>query len=83
MFENLRIKEHMEVSDINGRHLGTVDSVDGDFIKLTRSDSADGQHHRIPIDAVEKIEENRVWLKAGTVVPQGQTMGSGGSGIAH
>lgn len=70
MFEKLRIKEHMEVADVNGTHVGTVDSVDGDFIKLTRSDSPDGQHHSIPIDSVEKIEGNRVCLKAGAVVPR-------------
>ncbi len=43
MFEKLRIKEHMEVADANGQHVGTVDSVDDDQIKLTRTDSADGQ----------------------------------------
>ena len=28
-----------------GGHVGTVDHVDGDRIKLTRKDSKDGQHH--------------------------------------
>jgi hypothetical protein len=69
MFEKLRIKEHMEVTDIDGQHVGTVDEVDGDTIKLTKTDSASGQHRLIPFEAVDRIEENRVWLKAGTVVP--------------
>lgn len=63
MFEKLRIKQHMEVADANGRHLGTVDEVEDDRIKLTRSDSSDGSHHYVPIDDVEKIADNRVYLK--------------------
>lgn len=69
MFEKWRISEHMEVADCNGRHVGTVDEIDGDDIKLTRSDSSDGQHHRIPVDAVDRIEDNRVYLKEGTPLP--------------
>lgn len=64
MFEKWRIKEHMEVSDANGQHIGTVDSVDGDVVKLTRTDSADGQHHYIDVKWVDKIDENRAWLSA-------------------
>ncbi len=63
MFEKLRIKQHMEVADAAGRHLGTVDEVEDDRIKLTRSDSSDGAHHYVPIDDVEKIADNRVYLK--------------------
>ena len=63
MFEKLRIKQHMEVSDGAGRHLGTVDEVEDDRIKLTRSDSADGAHHYVPIDDIEKIADNRIYLK--------------------
>jgi hypothetical protein len=33
------IREHMEVIGADGVHVGTVDSVDGDRIKLTKSDS--------------------------------------------
>ena len=32
------IREHMEVIGADGVHVGTVDSVDGDRIKLTKSD---------------------------------------------
>jgi len=63
MFEKLRIKEHMEVAGSDGLHVGTVDKVDGDVIKLTKTDAADGQHHEIAFDLVDRIEENRVWLK--------------------
>ncbi|RKF22589.1 DUF2171 domain-containing protein [Altericroceibacterium spongiae] len=72
MFEKIRIKEHMEVADANGQHIGTVDEVmDDDRIKLTRSDSDDNMHHFLPLDAVEKIDDNRIYLKAGTKIPLG------------
>ena len=57
MFEKIRIKEHMEVADCKGQHVGTVDEVEGDAIKLTKSDSADSMHHFRALDDVEKIDE--------------------------
>lgn len=71
MFEKIRIKEHMEIADARGQHVGTVDEVDDDRIKLTRSDSADNIHHFLPLDAVEKIDDNRIYLKEGTPIPAG------------
>lgn len=71
MFEKMRIKEHMEVADARGQHVGTVDEVVDDRMKLTRSDSGDGAHHFIAIDHVDKIDDNRVYLKQGTPIPIG------------
>lgn len=71
MFEKMRIKEHMEIADASGQHVATVDEVEDDRIKLTRSDSADGAHHYLPIDSIEKIDDNRIYLKAGTPIPGG------------
>ena len=71
MFEKLRIKEHMEVTNFEGQHLGTVDDVDGDKIKLTRSDSSDNMHHYMPLDSVDRIDDNRVYLKQGATIPTG------------
>ncbi|MCJ2188076.1 DUF2171 domain-containing protein [Novosphingobium beihaiensis] len=71
MFEKLRIHEHMEVATSGGQHVGTVDEVKDDQIKLTRSDSSDGAHHYVALDNVEKIDDNRVYLKEGTPVPMG------------
>lgn len=71
MFEKLRIREHMEVADFNGEHVGTVDHVKDDQIKLTRSDSSDGAHHFIAFDNVDRIEDNRIYLKQGTPLPMG------------
>lgn len=69
MFEKLRIKEHMEVADSNGQHVGTVDKVENDMIVLTRTDSTDDQHHSLPLDSVDKIDDNRIYLKADAPAP--------------
>lgn len=71
MFEKMRMKEHMEVTDCNGQHVGTIDEVGDDRIKLTRTDSSDGHHHFLSLDDVEKIDDNRVYLKSDARIPAG------------
>ena len=71
MFEKIRIKEHMEIADAQGQHVGTVDEVEGDAIKLTKSDSADSMHHFLALDDVEKIDDNRIYLKETARIPAG------------
>ncbi|WP_338242714.1 DUF2171 domain-containing protein [Aurantiacibacter hainanensis] len=71
MFEKLRIKEHMEVTNFEGQHVGTVDDVKDDRIKLTRTDSEDNMHHYMPLDSVDRIDDNRVYLKQGATIPAG------------
>jgi len=71
MFEKIRIKEHMEIANAHGQHIGTVDAVEGDNIKLTKSDSSDNMHHLIPVDDVEKIDDNRIYLKSTARIPAG------------
>jgi hypothetical protein len=52
------IKEHMEVVGSDGRHVGTVDHLEGeDRIKLTRSDSPDGRHHFVPLSWVSRVDD--------------------------
>ena len=63
MFEKMRIKEHMEIAGSDGEHVGTVDKMDGDTIILTKTDSADHQHHTLPFDMVDRVEDNRIYLK--------------------
>lgn len=58
-----QIREHMEVVDDRGQHCGTVDHLEGDRIKLSRSDSKDGQHHYVPLSQVAGIEGNKVRLR--------------------
>ena len=63
-----KIREHMEVIGADGVHIGTVDRVDGDSIKLTKKDSGEGSHkghhHTIPMSLVAEVEGNRVRLSA-------------------
>ena len=53
------IKEHMEVLGSDGKHVGTVDHVQGsDKIKLTKSDpQAGGQHHFVPVQLIQAVDE--------------------------
>jgi hypothetical protein len=57
MASELNIREHMEVFGSCGNRLGVVDGVEGHSIKLTRQDSPDGEHHYLPLDWVERVDE--------------------------
>ncbi|WP_230273200.1 DUF2171 domain-containing protein [Deinococcus sp. 6YEL10] len=54
--------EHLQVKDVNGEHVGTVDHLDGERVKLTKNDSADGQHHYLSLDQVESVDDVAVYL---------------------
>ncbi len=57
MADTTAIREHMEVVGSDGQHVGTVDHVNGDQIKLTRTDpTAGGQHHVIPTSLVASVD---------------------------
>ncbi|HKG74126.1 MAG TPA: DUF2171 domain-containing protein [Aestuariivirgaceae bacterium] len=68
MTESNKIKEHMEVIGADGVHIGTVDRVEGNRIKLTKEDSGQGRHqghhHYISTALVAEVEGNRVRLSA-------------------
>lgn len=59
-----QLREQMDVVDANGEHCGTIDSIDGDRIKLTRNDSTDGQHHYVDMGQVAGIEGGQVRLNS-------------------
>ncbi|AUW57650.1 hypothetical protein C1T17_05565 [Sphingobium sp. SCG-1] len=44
MVDTSSIKEHAEVIGADGVHVGTVDHVQGDRLKLTKKDSGEGSH---------------------------------------
>lgn len=64
------IRENMNVVGADGVHLGTVDHMDGERIKLTRADSpqsADGKgarHHYLPAGLVASVDGDTVRLSA-------------------
>ena len=67
-----QIKEHAEVIGADGVHVGTVDHVDGNRIKLTKKDSGGGSHkghhHYVPGGLVAGIENGVVRLSANAAV---------------
>jgi hypothetical protein len=66
------IREHMEVVGADGVHIGSVDRVDGDRIKLTKADSGmgshKGHHHYIPKSLIASVDGDKVWLSANSDV---------------
>ena len=74
MSERSDIREQMEVIGADGVHVGTVDRVEGDVIKLTKQDSGaeieggegahSGHHHTIPLGLVAEVEGDQVRLSA-------------------
>ena len=67
MVDTKQIAEHMEVVGSCGNHVGTVDHLDGQRIKLTRTDpEAQGQHHFIHVDSIAAVENGEVRLNRTT-----------------
>ncbi|RWM14030.1 MAG: DUF2171 domain-containing protein [Mesorhizobium sp.] len=68
MTDAASIREHMEVIGADGVHVGTVDKVEGQRIKLTKRDSGEGahrgHHHYIPLSLVAEVEGQQVRLSA-------------------
>ncbi|RWK88127.1 MAG: DUF2171 domain-containing protein, partial [Mesorhizobium sp.] len=64
MTDAASIREHMEVIGADGVHVGTVDKVEGQRIKLTKRDSGEGahrgHHHYIPLSLVAEVEGQKV-----------------------
>ena len=68
------IQEHADVIGADGVHVGTVDRVVGDRIKLTKKDSGalineghsahEGHHHFISLGLVADVEGDTVRLSA-------------------
>ena len=63
-----QIKEHAEVIGADGVHVGTVDGVEGNRMKLTKRDSGqgshEGHHHFISGGLVASVEDGTVRLSA-------------------
>ncbi|WP_068089836.1 DUF2171 domain-containing protein [Novosphingobium rosa] len=61
-----QIKEHMDIIGADGVHVGTVDRIEGDRIKLTKAESGShsGHHHYISGGLVAEVEGDTVRLSA-------------------
>ena len=61
------VREHMEVIGADGVHVGTVDRVEENRIKLIRADSGlahTDHHHYLPSGLIAEVEGNQVRLSA-------------------
>ena len=62
------VREHMKVIGADGVHIGTVDRLEGNRIKLTKQDSGqgspEGHHHYIPTALIAEVEGDTVRLSA-------------------
>ena len=67
-----QIREHMEVIGADGVHVGTVDAIEGQRIKLTKADSGqgshEGHHHYVSTGLIAGVEGNQVRLSANAAV---------------
>lgn len=66
MADLTQIAEHMEIIGADGVHIGTVDKVEGDRIKMTKADSGShgDHHHYLSGGLVAAVEGNQVRLSA-------------------
>ncbi|MBD0272748.1 MAG: DUF2171 domain-containing protein [Acetobacteraceae bacterium] len=68
-----QIGEHMEVVGDDGEHVGTVDKVEGNRIKLAKRDdpTGSGEHYYLPLGAVAAVQDGKVKL----MMPAGAARG--------
>jgi hypothetical protein len=58
----MEICKHMEVVDANDQHVGIVDEIEGDRIRLIKCDALDPRHPFIDRTQVAAVEGNKVRL---------------------
>lgn len=56
------IRENMKVVGSDGAHVGTVDGVEGNRIKLNKNDSPNGEHNFLIASDVASIEDGSIKL---------------------
>jgi hypothetical protein len=64
----------MEIIGADGVHLGTVDKVEGERIKLTKKDSGvahSDHHHYLPAGLIAEVEGDAIRLSANADVAAG------------
>jgi len=93
MTDQSKIREHMPVMCSDNKQFATVDHVDGDYVKLTKKDSPDGQHHWMPMGWVTRVDEHihvdrpgdqamREWLSSPPAGTQDAAIPMGASGTS-
>ncbi len=59
MVNAAQIREQMQVKGSDGKHVGTVEGVEGDQVQL----ASGGMIHTIDLDAIEEVKGDTVKLK--------------------
>ena len=68
-----RIKERMEVVGSDGGHVGIVDKLDGDRIKLAKHDpAAQSEHQYLDLGMVQSVDGDIVRLNRTTAQAQAE-----------
>ena len=57
MIQANMIREHMEILASDGMHVGHVDHMEGNQVKVAKSDPiSEGQHHYFPLDWIDHVD---------------------------
>lgn len=59
-----QIKQGAEIIGADGVHVGVVDHISGDRIKMTKQDSVNDKHHYISVGLIADVEDGKVRLSA-------------------
>ena len=61
--QNVHAKAAGSIGVSSGVRVGAVDHLEGQrWIKLKKGDAADGKHHWIPVDWVERADDRNIYL---------------------
>jgi hypothetical protein len=58
MIDVSQVKGQMEVKGSDGKHIGTVDAVEGKRVRL----ASGGMYHDIDVGMIDEIKDGVVWL---------------------
>ena len=66
MVDLSQISQHMEIIGADGVHIGTVDKIEGNRIKMTKADSGshEDHHHYLSQGLIAAVDGNQVRLSA-------------------
>lgn len=73
----------MRVVTREGRQLGTVDSFDENGIKLAKNSTADGHHHHVAADLIDRVEGDTVHLNERATALLNAAPAAAGAGAHH
>lgn len=57
-----KIVEHLPIKDLDGEHVGTVDRLEGDQIRLTKTEAMEGKDHSLKLSDVRSVDDLGVYL---------------------